>query len=385
MLRIANTARKFLPMDALADTHTYNLLQLLNRNCVPYWRQNNAVRNENLDYWFERDDQLIMRYIASVLREGHNVCIPSASASVAVSISKTIIKEGWVKKSKVLVVTAMTPPEEKRLILKNFEQHIKDNELRVVIFSPTITAGCDISGDYFHAVVALVGIHSVTPHDMWQMTQRVRDPGVVVFWLRKMPLKPNEVSRVPLWRTLKVLNKPTLAWRVLNKTGKVFRTEDSGGPGIEKFDKTGIYKIIGPVTNEADNRRGMMEPSLRRFVRGTVGAHHLKDGLPNHDATEAEQNVSVEKVDTADMWVNNLATWAVKPENKRWASGGESSKVRVSREEYDEMDKKSNCDRHSNDDVYRICQYRVQDMFRTNDGRVIMFEDASLFDGDVHD
>jgi hypothetical protein len=222
MLRLASTARKFLPMDALADTHTYNLLQLLDRPCVPYWRKNTAVRNEGLDYWFERDERRIMGYIASVLHKGRNVCIPSASASAAVSISKTIIKVGWVNKSEVLVVTAMTPPEEKRIILKNFKQHIKENKFRVVIFSLTITAGCDISGDYFHAVVALVGVHSVTPHDMWQMTQQVRDPGVIVFWLRKMPLKPNEVSRVPLWRTLKVLNKPQLAWRVLNKTGKVF-------------------------------------------------------------------------------------------------------------------------------------------------------------------
>ena len=55
VLEFASSAQYLLLMDALADTHTYNFLRLLDRACVPYWRQNNAVRNKDLDYYFERD------------------------------------------------------------------------------------------------------------------------------------------------------------------------------------------------------------------------------------------------------------------------------------------------------------------------------------------
>jgi hypothetical protein len=59
--------------------------------------------------------------------------------------------------------------------------------------------------------------------------------------------------------------------------------------------------------------------------------------------------------------------------------------MRVSKDEYDTLVKKKKCNRHSNQDDCLISQYQVQDMFRTLDGRVVMFEDASLFDGNVHD
>jgi hypothetical protein len=61
----------------------------------------------------------------------------------------------------------------------------------------------------------------------------------------------------------------------------VYRAGDRG-PAIQ--DSSGIYKIIGPVKNKEDNRRGTMELSLRHFIRGTVGAAHLKEGLPTHSA-----------------------------------------------------------------------------------------------------
>ena len=94
----------------------------------------------------------------------------------------------------------------------------------------------------------------------------------------------------------------------------------------------------------------------------------------------------VEKVSLHIYFVQNLATWAVDRDNMRWATGGESSKTRVSKEEYDKLVKKKNCGRHSNDDDYQISQYLVQDMlFRTRDGQVIMFEDATIFDGNVND
>ena len=80
VLEFASSARYLLLMDALADTHTYSFLRLLDRACVPYWRQNNAVRNKDLDYYFERDEKLVMGYIAALLHAGKRICIPSASA-----------------------------------------------------------------------------------------------------------------------------------------------------------------------------------------------------------------------------------------------------------------------------------------------------------------
>ena len=118
------------------------------------------------------------------------------------------------------------------------------------------------------------------------MAQHVHNPDVVIFWLREMPRKPKKIRPYLLWLNMKDLKEPVRVWGVLRKTGRVYRAGDRR-PAIQ--DPSGIYKIIGPVKNEEDNRHGTMELSLRRFIRGTVGAAHLKEGLPTHSADQNTQ------------------------------------------------------------------------------------------------
>ena len=81
------------------------------------------------------------------------------------------------------------------------------------------------------------------------------------------------------------------------------------------------------------------------------------------------------------QWLEDFVKWVTTDPNLTWIKHGVVAKKYVSEDEYDRLVKLKNQDKHSNKEDRLIALHRIQEMYRTQDEKVLMFEDSSCFNG----
>ena len=99
------------------------------------------------------------------------------------NVCKDITDKMGIAESDILQVHSNTDLAVKEEALKDLQAFCEKHRWRVLAFSPTITAGCDISTHEFEVIDIYVSSISIKLHDIWQILRRVRNPKRAAIWL----------------------------------------------------------------------------------------------------------------------------------------------------------------------------------------------------------
>ena len=103
-----------------------------------------------------------MSLIGHCLKSNKNISIASTSKTKLVNTCHAIVEQGLVFSSEIIQVHSDTDIDVKREALTDLEAYCMKQKCRVLAFSPTITAGCDISTYPFETIIIYVSVMSIT-------------------------------------------------------------------------------------------------------------------------------------------------------------------------------------------------------------------------------
>ena len=296
---LATNSTKVLALDGLADVATSRFFDCIHRPLTPaaptaaqgrpFWRMNTGVVKQGREYIIEREEKKVLQLIGHCLKGGKNICFASTSKKKLMNVCKAILTRWALPKSDILQVHSNTDLEVKEEALKDLQAFCEKHRCRVLAFSPTITAGCDISTYEFEVIVIYVSSMSITWHDIWQMLRRVRNPKRAVIWLAStMPKDPHKLFRVSEAYTRYRLRATELSHQVLARFGATCAGVNDKSlaelKALCRGDKSLIWRVITTVFNMRDNSMKDIEPQLRRLIELTRGK--VIEGVPDEYLTE---------------------------------------------------------------------------------------------------
>jgi hypothetical protein len=119
-----------------------------------------------------RDQKVAFATLLELVRSGKNVAIPADSKALAHLVHELLLREGGLAPDEVHCYSADTGDDEKAKHFADVNEHW--SHYRVIIYTPTVTAGCSFEREHFDTVFGLFTGASVTVETARQMMRRVR-------------------------------------------------------------------------------------------------------------------------------------------------------------------------------------------------------------------
>ncbi len=168
LVAIMHQAGHVLPMDANLGAATHGFLEragITKRTVV------NAFRPPPKTYWVVKSEEAWLARIMADLQAGKNVVVASMSTEQLVTVQRLALEAGVVNDAEVLVHTSKSDDAVKRKLV---DVDTLWSRYRLVMYSPTIEAGVDMSRAHFDTMHVYCCRLSTTPMGLAQMTGRVR-------------------------------------------------------------------------------------------------------------------------------------------------------------------------------------------------------------------
>lgn len=166
-------AKRVVALDANLGERTRDLLANHLRPTIPLqWHTNDFKNGSGSVLYTTTNDAVATTELVKLVRAGKKIVVPTNSKMIAQSLQQLLLSEGGLSTDEVHCYTADTDDSEK-------EEHFADvktfwSRYRVVIFSPTVTAGCSFEADHFDLVFGFFTNTSTTVETARQMMHRVR-------------------------------------------------------------------------------------------------------------------------------------------------------------------------------------------------------------------
>lgn len=179
MKDIIFNSNKVLALDGDFHNRSYSYLSNFGKVNI----LNNQVKKDKRNYIFTNSKLDIENDISEKLKEGKNIVIVSMSSKLA-----TYFYNKYSNTYKTILHCSKSDDKNK-LMLKNIVEFWKGFQL--VIYSPSIEAGCNFDAPHFHKIYMILSPKSTSPRGLMQMGSRVRkieDPNIMVF-LNNLPFR----------------------------------------------------------------------------------------------------------------------------------------------------------------------------------------------------
>ena len=168
LVGIMRCAGHVLAMDANLGAATHGFLErasMTKRTLV------NAYRPPSKTYWVNEHVKPWLSRIVADLRAGKNVVVASMSTEALNDVRTSALEAGVVTDDDILIHTSKTDDNVKRQLVNVDELW---SQYRLVMYSPTIEAGVDMSRPHFDTMYVYCCRHSTSPMGVAQMTGRAR-------------------------------------------------------------------------------------------------------------------------------------------------------------------------------------------------------------------
>lgn len=161
-------AKHVITMDALWGNASHNFLKTSE---IPNRLVHNVVRTPPRTFTFTNDGESWRADILQDLSEGCNIVVASLSSEQVYRIRDAILASGLISEDEVLLHTSKTSDSVKKLLA---DVNSLWTKYRIVMYSPSVSAGVDFSTQHFDRLYLYVCPLSCTPMSALQMTGRVR-------------------------------------------------------------------------------------------------------------------------------------------------------------------------------------------------------------------
>ena len=164
---ILNSSPKIICCDGDLDNREFFFARQFDKNVII---NVNTFVPHIYHYVFHRNEYDFIQRIEYDLKNKEKIVFVSMSSAECDKI-----RNRFADSFRTLTITANTSNDIKNAV-SNIEKLITDNNIQLLIYSPTITVGVDISITYFDKIYGYMCYGSVGARDFCQMLNRVRNP-----------------------------------------------------------------------------------------------------------------------------------------------------------------------------------------------------------------
>jgi hypothetical protein len=192
-----------------------------------------------------------------------------------------------------LLIHADTDIQIKQAAMSGLQEYLRKKNIKFFGFSPTMTAGCDISDiGLVDVMVMFVASGSVAWQDTWQMLRRVCEPECIIILFDKSIPKDSStvwrrISEAQTGYNLRAMEREHYALKKLGMTNYMAIQTKSTNllRRYTRSNKSAIFDVLTSVMNDRDNTRADIRNRLEGMVERTHGVYSKE--LPRHDAVAA--------------------------------------------------------------------------------------------------
>jgi len=204
LTRLAKTAKYVVLADAhMTDTTIEQIKDVFGTEI----RFLDAEKPSELVYSHSSSEIEVGLYAESLIRKGKKLFVPCTTLTKTKTLSD--LWRGQFPEKNILVLNSATSPNLKKRAMANLTKYTRENNIDILIASPTVSSGVSLDGQWFHETVGFCRAGGVTALEFLQQLGRVRHPidGRVSFYVdgggknKTMVLREigKEVKATPLY------------------------------------------------------------------------------------------------------------------------------------------------------------------------------------------